>query len=225
MKVVVLPGLDGTGQLLISFAAQLRIDHDVEVVSYPADLVTYRDLADWLGPRLPKKDYAIVAESFSGPLAVEIAASRPEGLTAVAFVASFLRSPRRIPYWLIKVLRLFPFLKNMAVAASTPLVMGSQGTPSLRREYQSALREVPMNTLVERLCAVSRVDVRERLSKIAVPLAYLRATKDRLVPISVSSEVGRHCAPVLEVEAPHFLLQVKPNEAALRISEFISQLD
>ncbi|NMA99227.1 MAG: hypothetical protein GX970_14170 [Phyllobacteriaceae bacterium] len=77
MKIVVLPGLDGTGRLLSDFTASLRKNFDVEIVSYPLDMTSYEEIRKWIGPRLRQDDYVIVAESFSGPVAIDITAQRP----------------------------------------------------------------------------------------------------------------------------------------------------
>ncbi len=77
MKIILLPGLDGTGQMLADFAAVLRREHEVEVIRYGPDQVAYGAIETWLEPRLPREDHVIVAESFSGPLALGIAAGRP----------------------------------------------------------------------------------------------------------------------------------------------------
>jgi len=104
MRLIVLPGLDGTGALTAPLGDTLRGSHDVEIISYPTNLTRYEDIAPWLAPQLGSRDYALVAESFSGPLAIAIAAERPQGLKALVLVASFARSPRRLPAFLATVL-------------------------------------------------------------------------------------------------------------------------
>ena len=44
MKIVILPGLDGTGRLLTEFARELGDARDVQIVSYPTDLTAYDDI-------------------------------------------------------------------------------------------------------------------------------------------------------------------------------------
>lgn len=89
VKIVVLPGLDGMGELRSEFCAQLSSDFKVGVIEYPVDLVRYDDLFNWVRRELPLQDYIIVAESFSGPLAIQIAAERPVHIKGLVFVAAF----------------------------------------------------------------------------------------------------------------------------------------
>ncbi len=65
MKMVVLPGLDGTGRLSAHFADAMSETSDVTVVTYPDDLTSYKDITEWLQTRLPDEDFVLVAPSFS----------------------------------------------------------------------------------------------------------------------------------------------------------------
>jgi pimeloyl-ACP methyl ester carboxylesterase len=214
MKILILPGLDGTGRLLKDFAHELGAEHDVEIVSYPVELTSYADIGVWLERRLPPDDYAIVAESFSGPLAIKIASQKPKALKALVLVASFARSPRKISPSLVKALNLLPYFPSFCMWASLPLVIGNARTPEFLAAYRATLREITLPMLVGRLHAVSRVDVRNILPNIDVPISYIRATEDRLVPASISSDFGPYCDQFHQIDAPHFILQAKPQEAA-----------
>ena len=55
------------------------------------------------------------------------------------------------------------------------------------------------------------------------PVDEPRATEDRMVPQSAGDEfagLARH-AKIVDIEAPHFLLQARPMEAARAINDFI----
>jgi pimeloyl-[acyl-carrier protein] methyl ester esterase len=78
MIVLLLPGLDGTGMLLDDFASTLGEGHEPILLRYPPKLCTYSELLRWIKPQFPKDDYVILAESFSGPLAISIAAEQPQ---------------------------------------------------------------------------------------------------------------------------------------------------
>jgi pimeloyl-ACP methyl ester carboxylesterase len=93
--IALLPGLDGTG-LLFGPALDACPDGVRPVVLPLPDLEarSYAELADHLAPRLPKDEpFLLLGESFSGPLALELAARRPDGLAGVVLVASFVTSP------------------------------------------------------------------------------------------------------------------------------------
>jgi pimeloyl-ACP methyl ester carboxylesterase len=77
-----------------------------------------------------------------------------------------------------------------------------------------------------RIAAVLSVDVTARLSGISIPVLYLRATADRVVPRSASELVGRllPSAKVVDLDAPHFMLQAKPVESAAHIRTFAREV-
>ena len=221
MKIVVLPGLDGTGRLVSDFAEALRTEHDVEVVSYPGDMASYADISVWLTARLPENDFVIVAESFSGPLAIDIAATKPKGLKAAVFVAAFARTPRHVPKPLIMLMKALPVPLHILAWLSLRVVMGGKGTGDFRANFQRALAEVPRPTILGRLADALKVDKRHALSKIDVPCTYLRARRDWLVPRSATDDFAPICDAVISIDAPHFLLQARPVEAARHVSHFL----
>src|SRR5512143_111507 len=93
--LVLLPGLDGTGRLFGDFIAALGQDIDVIVASYPADTpLDYAELEPLVRAMLPTdRDYVLLGESFSGPLAISLAASAPPGLRGLVLCCSVARSP------------------------------------------------------------------------------------------------------------------------------------
>jgi len=69
------------------------------------------------------------------------------------------------------------------------------------------------------------VDVSEKLQSVKVPLLYLRANEDRVVPAAAAKHIVQ-IVPAANVEcldAPHFLLQVAPEAAADAIATFVRQ--
>ena len=60
------------------------------------------------------------------------------------------------------------------------------------------------------------------VSAVKVPVLYLRASQDVLVPPNAAELVVRlnSRTEVVELEAPHFLLQAAPAEAAKAVAAF-----
>jgi alpha-beta hydrolase superfamily lysophospholipase len=116
-KLVFLPGMDGTGYLFKDV-----IDHmsgsDYQIVSFPVDTnQDYQTLISYVKNKLPDEDYVLIAESFSGPIAAELAKDKEmSGLKAVIFVATFLSSPNR---FLLAASKFFP-VKVMNKPSQTP---------------------------------------------------------------------------------------------------------
>ncbi len=75
LATILLPGLDGTGDLFAPLLEVFPETLEPFVISYPPDqLLGYRELEEFVAAKLPAdRDFAIVAESFSGPLAARLA--------------------------------------------------------------------------------------------------------------------------------------------------------
>jgi hypothetical protein len=73
LPVLLLPGLDGTGRLFARFLAAATGALDLRVVCYPPHrALGYEALLDFVGQQLPRLGrWALLAESFSGPLGPE----------------------------------------------------------------------------------------------------------------------------------------------------------
>jgi hypothetical protein len=69
---LLLPGMDGTGLLFDAFARHLAPRLNPRIVIFPTDVsLTYDELLQRID--VPTKPFAIVAESFSGPLGIRLA--------------------------------------------------------------------------------------------------------------------------------------------------------
>lgn len=96
----------------------------------------------------------------------------------------------------------------------------------LEQELTAALGTVAPSVLRGRAQAVLGVNYVSRLRKVGVPALYQRATEDRVVPQSAAAEFKENVpnGTIAEVEAPHFLLQCRPKEATVRVTEFAAGL-
>jgi len=102
--------------------------------------------------------------------------------------------------------------------------MGQWANRQFTDRFSKAMRGVPKATLCSRLQAVLNVDVVSNLAGIKVPMIYLQASKDRLIPSKCSRAFSAASANIIEIEAPHFLLQAKPEEAAAVVKKFLAEL-
>jgi pimeloyl-[acyl-carrier protein] methyl ester esterase len=97
MTLVLLPGLDGTGNLFSWFIGALPPHLSAKVIAYPADQVlNYSQLLAYVTDRLPiQEPYMVLAESFSTPLVVHLAARHPANLKGLIMCAGFVTNPAR----------------------------------------------------------------------------------------------------------------------------------
>jgi pimeloyl-[acyl-carrier protein] methyl ester esterase len=225
--LVLLPGMDGTGTLCRDFVAALAPSNDSIVISYPADrALGYTELEAIVRSKLPiGRPYVLLGESFSGPIAISIAASRPPGLIGVILCCSFACNPHPILGPFRRLLALVPF-KLIPSPILSFFVLGTFATAPLQADLRAVLSELPNATLRARTAAVLAVDVLSLLPDIPVPVLYLRGAQDRIVPCSCSDSIARGVrqSKIVEISAPHFLLQAAPDEAANAVKEFMGAL-
>lgn len=219
--------MDGTGRLFTAFAAALGGEFKVKVVTYPTvEPLGYVELESVARRALPTEGpYVLLGESFSGPIAVALAASGSSQLKGLILCCSFARNPRPAFANLGALVRVLP-VTHAPVALLSHLLLGQFSTKALRQSLSQALAEVTPSALKVRLRAVLAVNVSAKLSTIKVPILYLRASRDRLVPSAASALVSQlnPCTKVVELEAPHFLLQAAPAEAAQAIGAFVREI-
>jgi pimeloyl-ACP methyl ester carboxylesterase len=103
-------------------------------------------------------------------------------------------------------------------------LFGRFRTTELQALFDRALSQVSASTLAERLRAVMSVDVSAELERVSVPVLYLKAASDQLVPASAAAYIRtlKPEAREVEIEGSHFLLQVSPKKAALAVRSFVA---
>jgi pimeloyl-ACP methyl ester carboxylesterase len=95
VELVMLPGLDGTGRLFRPLVATLS-GVEAKVVSYPNDkALSLDEHARWVIRHLPDGKAALLAESFSGLVALRVLQEALSRIAAVIFVGAFAEPPRR----------------------------------------------------------------------------------------------------------------------------------
>lgn len=221
MHFVLLPGLDGTGDLFEEFVRATPDEHEVTVVSYPLDQeLSYGQHVEFAMGRLPSSGpFVVLGESFSGPVAISLAARHPPDLVGVVLCNTFACAPgwrgfARLPWTTLFSLRLNRF------TAGLHLVGFSNVGPWIER-IREANRKTAPRVLARRMQEVLSVDVRDRLESIRVPILYLRGTRDRLVGRGSLARILErrpdvHIAPI---DAPHLTLQLEPERSWAAICE------
>ena len=91
-KLLLLPGMDGTGRLFAPFLEAIGPAVDVQVVRYPGNGSSgYEGLVELARAALPTDgDFFILGESFSGPVAISLAAAHPPGLMGLILCCTFV---------------------------------------------------------------------------------------------------------------------------------------
>jgi len=224
---VLLPGLDGTGKRLADFVAQLGVDFDVRIIGYPLQRpLAYDALEQIVRAALPtERAFVLLAESFSGPIAVRIAADSPMGLRAVILCASFIKGPYPLLRWAAPLAAFAP-VKSMP-RWLRGLVLWGPGDPArVPAQSQRASAAVAAPVLRARLSALLTVDARSAAARVRVPMLVISARSDRLFGPRAAREISESAphAEFVALEGPHLLLQARPRECAHVIAQFIGGL-
>ncbi len=224
MKFLLLPGLDGTGRLFEPFVRQAPEEAACSVARYPVDrALSYPECADLVVSEfLPDGEFVIVAESFSGPVAVLVAAQRPRGLVGVILCNTFVYRASWRGFGLLPWRLLFRMpLSRLSVGIHlTGFGRASEFVGIIRAANAPVLPSVRASRL---RCALA-VDVRREFAALDIPVMYLRGRQDRLVLGNCLRTVveTRPETTVVSVPGPHLLLQVEPERSWREITAFVA---
>ena len=225
--LVMLPGLDGTGDVFAPLIDSLPESIEPLVVRYPTDrVISFQEHVECAREKLPTdKPFVLLAESFSGAVGLQLLADAPNNLQGVIFVATFDRYPR--PF-LLDFAKQLPQGLLLTLFCTTPLLrffcLGS--APSLAvKLFRKAIKSVKLEILSKRLKILSELPPPPETG-FTGPCLYLQASQDKLVPERAASQLQRHL-PQLTTEqltGPHIILLAQPKEGARVINGFVEGL-
>lgn len=227
-KLILLPGMEGSGFFFKPLAEQLDERFDIEISAYPQDRPTsYEDLLPLVTERFPTDGpFIILGESYGGPLALMAASRAPINLLGVILVATFISSP--VSRWLrwsagtlcrpLLALRPKKTLMRMFLSGGCP-----EKTVKWVHSHMPAL---PADVIRKRLVDTFDVDVTHELTHCPAPILYIKPSDDRLVGkknlgkiLTVRSDVD-----TVQINAPHMVLQCSPEESAKVIVEWVEKI-
>lgn len=223
---VFLPGLDGTGLLFEEILKRLPQGVHPTVVSYPSQTPSdAAELGRLIDASLPAGEpFVLVAESFSGPLALRAISGHRGSPVALVLCSSFGRSPIsklassamrkggasvllhcRIPTWLIR-----RFLVGDA-------------PDGLVQMFRRAIAELSDDALVSRFKVLDEFTDAFVPRTLSLPILYVRARQDRLVHESDLAWLQERFSnlTVREVDSPHLVLQCQPQQVVELILDFL----
>lgn len=223
-QLYLLPGFHGSATLFDELLQHLPNN----ITPYPLGYDSADSLDEHLeniSPQLPESGAFLLAESFSGLIALALMARQPTRFRAAVLSCSFAVSP------MMPLAKLGAKLPAIAFQ-QTPIkhyildhfCLNRVTDASLKPKVLAAISAVPASTIKRRICVLARSDLRDRLARISTPILCLAASHDRVVPARLVNDLAHQLpnANVKTIEGPHLLLQARPRSSAQAISEFLS---
>ncbi|HEV3007405.1 MAG TPA: alpha/beta fold hydrolase [Burkholderiales bacterium] len=226
MTLVLLPGLDGTEIFLQPLLKALPDSVRPLVVSYPlSGSNRYADLFDIVREAVAGiAEFHVLGWSFSGPLALMLAAAEPERVRSVILSSSFVRPPRpdlaRLRFALGG-----PAIWLWRAARRLPLWLLRPRSDPFRQAKSQTWQRISARVLAKRVREVMRVDACEALRACRQPVLYIAASRDGIVPRRCLDEIlgVRPSVKVVTIEGEHFAMYANPQPAAQAIAAFIAE--
>jgi len=227
LTLVLLPGMDGTGDLFDPLLKELGDRLAFNVIRYPVNSRDgYSKLTEFVRLKLPSEGkFILLGESFSGPIAVTLAAELNPRLVGLILCCTFVSNPQPsigvfqqiLPLWVIELSSTKIMIRSM---------LGRFSNKAVCELIQKAIKSVPTKTFKSRMIAAMSVNVENELVATNVPILYLKASNDWFIPKSVPVRIKRlkTTVRIANIDGPHFLLQANPRGAAAEILNFASAL-
>ena len=228
-KLIILPGMDGTGKLLGPFVNSLGRRVDAKLFSYPThEIQTYEDIINNVEAVLPGNDeeFVILAESFAGPIALSLAQKGLPGLRGLILVVSFAKTPRHPLLPLTRALPM-PTLLSMPVPRrfARRLMLGGKAPEGTLDILLEVFHMISPEVLASRLDEMRKLKL--DLKPVDLPAMYIQATKDLLLPDNALNDLET-LLPQLEVhriEGPHLIMDTHPMTCARLVVGFLDSLE
>jgi len=226
ITLVVLPGLDGTDVFFRPFLALLPAWIHPVVVHYPQSSANgYEDLLRIVRERVSQiPDCYVIGSSFSGPLAVMLAAIEPARVRGLILSATFLRSPRE-NLTRFKFAAIPPVIWAIRFVRRIPVWTLMKHDDPFRQAKAETWALVSARCLAARVRAVLGVDVRETLQKCNQPVLCMAFDGDRVVPRHNAEEILSHrsSARLVVIHGDHLAMSKDPAEWTREIVGFIQE--
>jgi len=224
MKLILLPGLDGTGKLFYPLIQVFPASIEYQIISYPQQEISYVDIILYVYNQLPKnEDYIIVAESFSGNIAYELALKKPNNLQTIIFIATFLNNPKPL---FLNPITLLPLQYILQIPIPIVILKYLFFTKEIDNDIlllaKNVIKTIPTNILLNRLKILSQN--KRCLKSVDLNIYNIIGTQDKLVPFTTLKTFSKvfKSVTLYEINSGHLVLQSNPNECCDLIMDIIN---
>lgn len=225
MKLILLPGMDGTGKLFEEFLN--FYDGEASVVSFPNEgCQSYEELSSFVNLKLPSESHILFAESFSGGLIPHLLKSKNNNTKGIIFVASFVSCPS--PFF-VRLAMLLPIKKLSQLPGANiihrSLFLGWAAKSSTVVKFKSVINSLPSATLKKRLKSIHSLS--NLLTEVSsLTCVYIRPANDLLVSKCKANEIAKYFKnyTLRTVSGSHFIIQSSPQALASEVGQAVQHI-
>lgn len=225
MKVLLLPGLDGTGTLFSDLIKVLPKQWTTETIclsKLPGD--SYLAQAQSIAKSFLNEKTHIIAESYSGRIAYELSLLAPEKISGITFIASFITPPSILS----KAASLAPtFLINSPFLTKITLNyfgFNGKGCDRLINNTYNSLLKTNRSKLKQRLHNIASLP--KPSQRLEIPTIYIRPDRDRLIGRKAVIDISETYINlnIIDIPGGHFIAQAHPEKVARIVVNFARKL-
>lgn len=225
-----LPGLHGTAELYGALKARLPGEIQTEFIDLPTSgKQDYDSLTNWLDEELARRAHTpqrlVIAESFSGPLAVRWAEKRPDQVAGIVLAASFCDAPLNPGIALLPLRPLF--MVKPPRQALRHFLIGEDASEAEVAQLRSVVQAIPSATLSKRARTILGLMECDSPVLPNTPMMILQAQSDNLIPWEAQCKLEA-CYPNARthwIESPHLMFQRYPEQCLESILAFVAEIE
>jgi pimeloyl-ACP methyl ester carboxylesterase len=225
MVLVLLPGMIGTADLFQPLLSVIPNDINTRVIAYPPDKpLSSLQLVQFVEAELlTETDVILLGESYSGAIALAVAANHPMKIRAVILTGAFVQPPW--PSWIRWFIH--PLLLRWPPPSWLIRFFAAGANASEERVgwIRTAFQRPNADVMTLRAHNALTMDFSSALLNCRVPILYLAPDRDRLVRRSNLRSILkiRPDVQVQELEGPHLILQIAPKICWQIIERFAAE--
>jgi pimeloyl-ACP methyl ester carboxylesterase len=224
ITIVLLPGLNGTKNLFQPLVDKAPNNFNILIIAFPSqESYSYQELTQYVLEKISHLNdgFILLGESFSGPLALFIAQTKPQNLRAVILTATFVSAPN------IRLACFLPWAFGFRLAKFICSLVCKNQPKSIMTMVFKELEHLEPKILAARIQSIFAVNAQAALKDCPVPIVYFRGIRDFVVPRWNLRKILaiRNDVIVNEFNTDHFLLQTAPAEAWVAISSFVDKIE
>ncbi len=221
--IILMPGMDGSGflyQPLSRLLTQKGLDNTIEPLNPHQDKHAY---TQYLEQKYRDNNLVLVAESYAGHIATQLAIRGNLHIEKLIIMASFLENPTKLTelekYFSMNIIKKPP-LPEKALAKA---LFGKGGNDELMALFKQAMQDVTEQQLAGRIKDMRTLTLPTQ--KVNQKTLYIQATDDWLVPAK-NLKSYQQCfenLTVKKLKGTHLIAQGNAQECANLIDDFIKK--